>query len=138
MSPLLFSLAPAAAVLLLTCSLLLIAWELNRPGSILPGACGLLGSLFAVAAVARFPIRLLPVCLLTVCVAVLAGNLIWRLPWSVLFAATMGLVIALREVVPGPQAVSWSEAVLCGTVLGGTGSVLARIALRARRAKQVN
>lgn len=138
MSPLLLSLTPAWAVFLLTCCLLLIAWELNRPGSILPGSFGVLGSLFALAALTRFSVRPLPLCLLAVCVGLLGSGLLWHLPWYLLFAATVGLVIALHGVVPGSQAVPWSEAVLCGTVLGGTGSVLARIALRARRAKQVN
>ena len=46
-------LSPDAAIVVLTMGVLLIYVELNRPGWILPGAAGLLATLFAGASLLR-------------------------------------------------------------------------------------
>ena len=71
MLPLFSTLSPDAAALILTVSLALIAFELNRPGSILPGALGLLLSLLATASLAQHHPRPEPVLQFVVSMALL-------------------------------------------------------------------
>ena len=130
------SLSPDAAVILVTFGLGLLFLECNRPGSILPGAAGLLGVLLAVAALRPYPLQLWAMTLLLGSFALLAVPLWQELPRLVPGAATLALIAALRGLVWHPR-VSWITAVLCGALLGTASTFLADIARRARRAKQV-
>ena len=132
------SLPAQGAVLLLTAGLAAIAWELNRPGFILPGALGVLCVLFAVASLGRLSLHLWAALLLLAATAVLACNLAWRLPLLLLGAAGVAFILGLRWLVSGTPGVGWPVAVACGATLGMGAAVLSRIALRARRAKQVD
>lgn len=138
MSALLASLSPQAAVLLLTAGLICVAWELNRPGSILPGAVGTLCVLVGVAILSRFSLHLWAVLLLLAAIGFLGGNLVWALPMWLLGLAGLAMVAGLRLLLATPPAIGWPEALVCGALVSGGAAVLSRIAFRARRAKQVN
>jgi len=139
MLPLLSSLSPNAAVLLLTLGVLLIAVEMNRPGLVLPGTCGLLLSLLAWASLAaHHPSRQSVLWVLTLLVL-----LVWSMRcskaarWLAAVAFTSGLIVAIGELLPGGSGAKISPwaALLSGLLLGGGTSVLTRIARRARQNK---
>ena len=137
MLPLLTALSPNAGVLILTAGLALIALELNRPGSILPGALGLLLTLLAAASLAQYHPRLEPVLQFIVSMALLLlqarRTLLWILPASatILLILSMGTLLP-KTVQPG---ISLWAALLCGLSLGAGTTVLTRIARRARQNK---
>ena len=137
MLPLLFSLSPNAAILILTLGLALIAVELNRPGSILPGALGLLLALLAVASLhSRHPSAVAAL-EIAACIALMVFGERLRLHWIVIALATVPLIVAIVYLIPpdhGPR-VSASVAVICGLVLGAGTILLTRIARRARQNK---
>lgn len=134
---------PDATVGVLTLGIGLIFFECNRPGSILPGATGLLLVLLAAARLDTLPLTGWAVGLLTVGAAVLLLNLWYLLPWWLLGLATAGQCVALRFLVrlEGGGAETpihtWT-ALLCGGLIGVFAAMLSRIALRARRAKAVH
>jgi membrane-bound ClpP family serine protease len=131
MLPLLASLSPDAAVLLLTVGIALIAVELNRPGWIVPGALGVLATLLAAAAILDQHPSALAISLLFAAAAVLLLQLRRALPlWIALFAGAAG-VIALA-LLPG---VRLPVAICCGLALTIGTTVLTRIARRARKNK---
>lgn len=127
-------LSPDAAVLLLTVGVALIYYELNRPGSILPGAVGLLTVLLSVAAVGQHGVNMVAVALILSGVALLTLSLLRPTPMLLSLAATVALIAGLRWL---PKyscctAVHTGVAVGCGVALGAGTSVLTRIARRAR------
>jgi len=131
MFPLFSTLSPNAAVLILTAGLALIALELNRPGSILPGAIGLLLALLSCAALLRQRPQPLSFALLfaggTILLLQLRCNV--RL-WLVCLGTAAGIVgFAL---LPG---VARLLAISCGLILGAGTTLLTRIARRARQNK---
>ncbi len=131
MLPLLSSLSPDAAVLLLTIGIALIAVELNRPGWIVPGALGLLTTLLAAAVILARHGSVPGLALLAAAAVILLLQLRLELPlWIVLLGGAAG-VIALA-VLPGVRV---SVAVCCGLALGIGTIVLTRIARRARQNK---
>lgn len=136
MNPLLAAISPNIAILLLTAGAALIALELNRPGSILPGAAGLLVILLAMAGLIHlhpFPVA---VAVLVCCIALLL--LQWRryLHWLFTACITAALILALLFLEPRnlPQPSAWI-AVPCGLILGVGTTVLTRMARRARQNK---
>ncbi len=127
-------LAPNVALLVLTAGVGLIYWELNRPGSIVPGALGLLATLLAVASFAARGLAPVGVLLVVSAVALLAVDLLRPTPILVAVAATLALVFGLRGLLvttccPG---ITLPCACGCGVVLGSGTSYLTRIARRAR------
>jgi membrane-bound serine protease (ClpP class) len=134
-------LSPTVAVLLLTAGTLLIYLELNRPGSILPGALGLLScllsiDLLATDALAHPPTRPIPLVLLLSAIALLSLDLMRPTPIPVAVAATLALTLGLRGLLYRPdQPLATPVAVGCGLVLGISTSLLTRIARRARANK---
>ncbi len=136
MLPQLANLSSNAALLVLTLGMLLIYVELNRPGWVVPGAVGLTATLFAVASLARAGVNPGAAALVGTAV-VLLGLGLWRsTPVVVPVAATLGLVLGFTRLVRGPAtAISMGMAVGCGLVLGGSTSILAWIARRARANK---
>lgn len=137
MLPLLFSLSPNAAFLILTLGLALIAVELNRPGSILPGALGLLLALLAAASLySRHPSTVAAL-EIGACIALMIFGERLRLHWIVIALATVPLIVAIVYLIPpdhGPRISAW-VAVICGLVLGAGTILLTGIARRARQNK---
>ena len=133
-------LAPDHALLLFTLGLLLIYVELNRPGWIVPGACGLLLALLATASLLRLNLSLVAVTLLATAAALLLLDLLRPAPALVALAATVALILGFDRLVQGPEQlrIHAPVAVLCGLVVGGATSVLTRIARRARANKAVD
>jgi membrane-bound serine protease (ClpP class) len=133
-------LAPDHALLLFTLGLLLIYVELNRPGWIVPGACGLLLALLATASLLRLNLSLAAVTLLATAAALLLLDLLRPAPALVALAATVALILGFDRLVQGPEQlrIHAPVAVLCGLVVGGATSVLTRIARRARANKAVD
>ena len=130
-------LSPDVALLLLTLGLLLIYVELNSPGWIVPGAAGLLASLFAIASLFRLELNPAGLALVGTAVALLALNLLRRTQPTVAIAATLALVLGFDHLVlgPGDMRVHPAIAVGCGVLLGVGTSILTRIAQRARANK---
>lgn len=137
MLPLLFALSPNAAILILTLGLALIAVELNRPGSILPGAFGLLLTLLAAASLySRHP-SAEPALEIAACIALMIFGDRLRLHWIVVALATVPLIVALVYLIPpnpGPRISVW-VAVVSGLALGAGTILLTGIARRARQNK---
>jgi membrane-bound serine protease (ClpP class) len=136
----LLHLAPDAAVLLLTLGVLLIYVELNRPGWIVPGACGLLLALLAAGSLLRLSLSLPAIALLATAAALLLLELLRPTPPLVAVAATLGLILGLDRFVlgPAPFHVHAPVALLSGLLLGGGTAMLTRIARRARANKAVD
>jgi membrane-bound serine protease (ClpP class) len=137
MLPLLLALSPDAALLILTLGLALIAVELNRPGSIVPGALGLLLALLAAASLyARHPSTEAAL-EIAACLALMIFGGRLRLHWIVIALATIPLIVAIVYLIPpnhGPRVSTW-VAVVCGLILGAGTILLTRIARRARQNK---
>ena len=130
----LMQLSPDSSVLLFTCGILLIYVELNRPGSILPGAVGLLLALLAVAPL--FHQHLSPPAILAIAVGVLLLARGLRhattaiTPVLASFCLIFGLLFLVRQ--PLSVRVHIATAVPCGLLLGLGTTLLTRIARRAR------
>lgn len=131
---------PNAAVLVATLGIALIFLEFNRPGRAWPGALGLLLTLLATAALLRFGLRPWSVVLLAVCTMAFLLNLWLRLPLWLLGVVTIGLIIAVRSLIPAqdPVAIATPVAVLCGGLIGTASGALTRVAHRARRSKALD
>jgi membrane-bound serine protease (ClpP class) len=128
--------SPDVALLVLTLGVLLIYVELNRPGWVVPGAVGLTATLFGVASLARVGVNPGAVALVGTAVVLLGLGLRRRTPLVVPVAATLGLVLGFAQLVKGPgMGIRLGMAVGCGMVLGGSTSILTRIARRARSNK---
>jgi membrane-bound serine protease (ClpP class) len=129
-------LAPDHAILLLTLGLLLIYVELNRPGWIVPGACGLLLALLSVGSLLRLDLSPAAIALLATATALLLLDLLRPTP----FLVELALVLGLDHLVlgPSPQQVHAAVAILCGLLIGGGTSILTRIARRARANKALD
>jgi membrane-bound ClpP family serine protease len=137
MLPLLATLSPNAAILILTAGLALVALELNRPGSILPGGLGLLLTLLAAASLAQHHPRPEPVLQFIASMALLLLQARRTLLWIIPASATILLILAMGTLLPRtmqPGISLWS-ALLCGLFLGTGTTVLTRIARRARQNK---
>lgn len=137
MLPLLSTLSPNAAILTLTAGLALIALELNRPGSVLPGAIGLLLSLLAAASLAEHHPRPAPILLFIASMAVLLWQARRTLLWIIPAGATIVLILSMARLLPTtpkPGISPWI-AFPCGLALGAGITVLTRIARRARQNK---
>ena len=137
---LLHNLTPDQAVATATCGLLLIFLELNRPGKIIAGSCGLLLLLFAMSAFLAMPLRGSFFLLFMLTLAIFFLNLYKRIPAGLLVLSTLGLVVSLGGLVrPSNRSfIHFPYALVCGGLLGAVSSVLTRIAHRARRAKALN
>jgi membrane-bound serine protease (ClpP class) len=127
-------LSPDAALGMLTVGILLVYVELNRPGVVVPGAVGLTAVLFAVASLGRASLNPGAVVLVGTAVALLGLGLRRRLPVVVNVAATLGLVLGFATLVRD-AGIRPGIAAGCGILLGGSTSILTRIARRARANK---
>jgi membrane-bound serine protease (ClpP class) len=129
-------LSPDAAILCLTLGVLLIYWELNRPGAILPGAIGLLAVLFSIAALLRVQLQPAGIVLIAIASILLALGLRHILPTILPIAATIALILGLYLVIhPKANRIHAATSLFCGLTLATASSQLAAIARRARRNK---
>ena len=127
---------PDAALLVLTLGVLLIYVELNRPGWVVPGAVGLTAALFGVASLARVGVNPGAVALVGTAVVLLGLGLRRRTPVVVDVAATLALVLGFVHLVTRRRdGIGAGIAGGCGMLLGGSTSILTRIARRARSNK---
>jgi len=126
--------SPTHAVLLLLAGLLLLYLECNRPGSVFPGALGILLSLLGIFGLSHLQLRSLGLLLLLA-----AGTAILieiRLPSSLLLAPAgiVALTLGLATLTEPPLPLS--VAILSGIGFGTLSFALARIARRARTNKR--
>ena len=137
MLPWLTTLAPNAAVLLLTLGIALIAIELNRPGWIVPGTLGLLLALLASASLYKRHPSAEAALEIAACIALMLLRQRARLHWLVAALAAIPLIVAVANLVPptpGPKISAW-VAIVSGLTLGAGTIVLTGIARRARQNK---
>lgn len=126
-------LSPDAAIACLTFGMLLIYWELNRPGTVLPGALGLLAVLFSVATLVRVGPHPMGILLVAVGTVLLALGLFFSLPLFLPVAATLALTLGLYTLIqPLSIALHAATSLMCGTTLGMASTRLTAIAYRAR------
>jgi len=129
----LLPLSPDAAIALFTFGVLLIYVELNRPGSILPGALGLLISLLSIAEILPTHPNLYGAFLLFIAASLLLLNMrSARFQRSII--PTLLLVFGFQHLVRNPAypRIHIAISLVCGLILGLSSSVLAAIAHRAR------
>jgi len=122
------------SVLLFTLGILLIYVELNRPGSILPGAVGLLLALLAVTPLFHQYLNPPAILALAAGVLLLARGLRRSTTAITPVVATLCLIFGLLFLVrqPANARVHAATAVPCGLLLGLGTTILTRIARRAR------
>jgi len=133
-----WTLSPDAVLLCLTIGIALIYVELNRPGSVLPGAAGLLLTLLSVAALSRLPLAWWAVVLCLTGIALLALDLLRPTSKLVAAGAAVALTLGFTYLVNGTAPIHSWVAVPCGILLGAGTSILTRIARRARANKAVD
>ncbi len=135
-------LGPDAALVLFTLGLLLIFLELNRPGSILPGALGLLLALLSTAALLRLDLNASGLVLLSTAAALLLLDLFRPTPVAVAVAATLALCLGFGfghlVAGQGDEIIHTVTAAACGIILGTASSVLTRVTRRARANKALD
>lgn len=127
-------LPPNTALLLLTAGIALIYWELNRPGSILPGSLGLIASLLAIANFVSRNISAAGALLILCAISLLLVELLRPTPRIVAVAATLALVLGFRSLLTPTccPSITLPFAAGCGVAIGAGTSYLTRIARRAR------
>jgi membrane-bound serine protease (ClpP class) len=127
-------LQPNTAILLFTLGTALIYFELNRPGSILPGALGLLATLLSIAALSHRRLEPAGLLLILSAFSLLLLDLLRPTHILVAVAATVALVLGLRGLLSPScfPAISFPVYFGCGLLLGTGTSSLTRIARRAR------
>jgi membrane-bound ClpP family serine protease len=133
MSGLVMAVSPGGAVVILTAGVGLIYYELNRPGTIVAGAVGLLGVLFSVAVLVGRGVSPLGMALILAGVLLLAVDLVRPMPVVTAICATAALVFGLWKL-----PVQGSVAAVCGVLLGFGTASLTRIARRARTNKRLD
>lgn len=137
MLPLLATLSPNVALFIVTFAVALIALELNRPGSILPGAAGFLLALLAAASLWQRQPSAIAVAGSIVSMAILLFQARRQFHLSLIVAFTALLVGCFIRLLPrsATQRINPAIAIVCGTLLGVGITVLTRIARRARQNK---
>ncbi len=129
---------PDLTVLLLTLGSLLVYLEINTPGSVLPGAFGLLLVLLSFYAFHNMPLRWEGVTLLGVSVGMLFAEATFEKGSTYGVLSVISLVFGLRLLVRGPipeLEVDWSTAVCAAIGFGGITAGLLLLGVRAKRAK---
>ena len=129
---------PNLALLLLVAGVLLIYFEFNAPGTIIPGALGTLLVLTALFALNLLPLRYTAVMLLVAALGLMLLEIKVPSHGILAFAGIACLITGLLTLVAGPipeMQVRVATAVGVGTGFGLITAFLVRIALRARRNK---
>ncbi len=129
---------PDLCILLLTLGLLLVYLEINTPGTVIPGAAGVLLVLLAAYALLILPLSTGGILL---CIAAALLLLVEaRFPAHGIVASfgILALIFGLGTLVRGPLPqlqVSWPTAIGAGTGFGGVTAALIVLGMEARRAK---
>jgi membrane-bound serine protease (ClpP class) len=128
---------PDVAVLLLIVGVLLIYLEFNVPGTIVPGAIGVLCFLLALFAFNMLPIRHTAVLLLIGAVVLILLEVKFTSHGLLALAGTVCLIFGLLTLVDGPpeMRVHTSTALAVGLTFGTITFILAYLGLKARRNK---
>lgn len=129
---------PDLTVLLLTLGALLILLEINTPGTIVPGAAGVLLVLLSVYALLLMPLRWEGVLLLLISTGMLLAETQFARGSAFAVAAVTALTLGLRLLVRGPVPeleVDWSTSLGAGLGFGSITAGLVLLGVRARRAK---
>ena len=129
---------PNLCVLLGTLGLLLIYLEVNTPGVVIPGACGLLLVLLAGYSLSRLPLSKAGIGLCFLAIALLLLESQFHQRGVLAIAGIVVLVSGLGLLVPGPLPqlqVNWGTAVGAGVGFGGITASLMLLGIEARRAK---
>ena len=132
--------SPDVAVILLVIGGLLIYLEFNVPGTIVPGALGTLCVLLGAFGLNLLPVRHTAVALLIAAIALIVLEAKFASHGVLASAGIACLVFGLATLVDAPLAemrVHLSTAIACGIGFGAISSLLAWVALRARRNKQL-
>ena len=129
---------PDLSVLLLTLGLLLIYLEVNTPGTVVPGAAGVLLVLLAVFALHMLPLNTGGVLLCFAAVFLLLLEARYSAHGLLAAAGIVCLVIGLATLVEGPLPqlqVAWGTAIGAGLGFGGVTATLMILGMESRRAK---
>jgi membrane-bound serine protease (ClpP class) len=131
---------PNLAVLILVLGGLLIYFEFNSPGTIIPGALGTLLLLTALFALNLLPLRYTAVMLLIAAFALLILEAKFPSHGVVAGAGIIALIFGTLTLIDGPipeLRVGIATAIACGLAFGLITVFLVRLAIRARRNKVV-
>jgi membrane-bound serine protease (ClpP class) len=130
---------PDIAVLLLIMGVLLIYIEFHVPGTIVPGALGVLCVLLALFAFNMLPIRHTSVLLLIAAAALILLEVKFSSHGLLAIAGTISLIFGLLTLVDGPPElrVHVSTAIAAGLTFGVITFTLAYLGLKARRNKYI-
>jgi membrane-bound serine protease (ClpP class) len=130
---------PDIAVLLLIMGVLLIYIEFHVPGTIVPGALGVLCVLLALFAFNMLPIRHTSVLLLIAAAALILLEVKFSSHVLLAIAGTISLIFGLLTLVDGPPElrVHVSTAIAAGLTFGVITFTLAYLGLKARRNKYI-
>jgi membrane-bound serine protease (ClpP class) len=133
-------LTPDAAIALFTLGTLLIYLELNRPGSILPGAIGLLLTLLAIAAILPQPLNPFGLILLAAASLFFLINLRRTLHPIFAILSTTILILGFQYLFKTTThpILHITTSIACGLILGTSSTYLATIAQRARANKRLD
>ena len=130
---------PDLTVLLLTLGGLLIYLEFNTPGTVLPGATGLLLVMLAVYALHLLPLRTPALLLLAGSGVLLLLETRFQRHGALAAVGVCLLPLGLATLVAGPireLEVGWATAIGAGLGFGGVTAMLLLLGLQARRAKR--
>jgi membrane-bound ClpP family serine protease len=130
--------SPDLAVLTLLTGILLVYWECNRPGTIVPGCAGTLLVLLSANSLLRMPLRPAALVLLTAGLALLLVEIAFSINNLLAALGVLAIVAGLRFLVQ-PFAfthVHIATALFAGAGFGVATVWLGKIALRARRNKR--
>lgn len=131
---------PNLAVLILVLGGLLIYFEFNSPGTIVPGALGTLLLLTALFALNLLPLRYTAIMLLIAAFSLLILEAKFPSHGIVAGAGIIALVFGTLTLIDGPipeLRVGVATAVACGIAFGIITTFLVRLAIRARRNKVI-
>ncbi len=132
--------SPDAALLAVVLGILLLYAEFNLPGTVLPGCLGVLSLMLGLFAFSRLPLSLLALGLTLAGLALLLLAIVARramlpavLGWAIL---TCGLRSLVRPT-PPHNAIDFPAALFAASLFSTSTVWLGRVALRARRNKQI-
>ncbi len=142
MSPALAQLlaSPDAALLAVVAGILLLYAEFNLPGTVLPGCLGALSLMLGLFALSRMPIQAAALVLALAGVALILLALVsthFLLPATVGLATLTASFLHLVDGARHGTAIDLPTALLAASLFSATTVWLGRVALRARRNKQL-
>jgi len=129
---------PNVAVLILLTGALLIYLEFHIPGTIIPGALGTLMVLLALFSLNLLPVRYTALALIVCALILMVLEAKFPSHGVLALSGTVALVLGLLTLVAGPipqMRVQYATAISAGLAFGSITTLLAWLALRARRNK---